>query len=238
MGKSEKSIIKFIVEQHTRLSAIIRYNNTPKIVGESVAEHSYYVTFLAMVLADYVREQGMTIDKERVMEMALVHDLEEIISGDIIRVLKSGGFKSELDRMNEKSMQHMTEGLAGAYAARYYSCWKEAKDKLTKEALLVDLSDLCSAIIYCIREIHLGNNYFKEILEYCIGLLPAFFKKIPEVKKLLQELSSYCLSYLKEDEKLYDSINSAVRRFYEYGTEDEEKEGSSGGNRKSEKEIL
>ena len=48
---------------------------------ESVAEHSFRVGVLAMVLAD---KFGYRLDKEKLMKMALLHDLGELVTGDIV----------------------------------------------------------------------------------------------------------------------------------------------------------
>ncbi len=46
---------------------------------ESIAEHSFRVGVLAMVLADELK-----INKEKLMKMALIHDLGETSTGDIV----------------------------------------------------------------------------------------------------------------------------------------------------------
>lgn len=46
---------------------------------ESVAEHSFRVGVLAMVLAG-----RLNVDKEKLMKMALLHDLGELVTGDIV----------------------------------------------------------------------------------------------------------------------------------------------------------
>ena len=46
---------------------------------ESVAEHSFRVGVLAMVLAD-----KLEANKEKLMKMSLIHDLGEIFTGDIV----------------------------------------------------------------------------------------------------------------------------------------------------------
>ena len=160
------NLVKFVFGQHNRLSCIKRYNNTPKLSEESVAEHSYYVAFISMLIADYLSiEKDIIIDVEELLRMALLHDIEEIISGDIIKVLKSGGFKEELAKMNEKSMHFLVDGL-GEQGKYYLNSWGLAKDKMSLEAKIVDLVDWLAIVIYCVKEIHLGNKYFIEILEY------------------------------------------------------------------------
>lgn len=48
---------------------------------ESVAEHSFRVGVLAMVLT---HELGYDLDQHKLMTMALLHDLGEVITGDIV----------------------------------------------------------------------------------------------------------------------------------------------------------
>ena len=48
---------------------------------ESVSEHTFHVTFLAWALADRERD----LDRNRVLELALVHDLAEVRTGDLPR---------------------------------------------------------------------------------------------------------------------------------------------------------
>jgi len=210
----EKNLIKFIFEQHNRLSCIMRFNNTPRLASESVCEHSYYVAFLSMLVGDYLEQEGLKFDKTRLLRMALLHDVEEIISGDIIKVLKSGGFKKELDKMNVSSMEFLT-GVLGEEGETYFTLWQEAKRKETLEAKIIDLIDMVACVLYSVKEIHLGNKYFKEILEYVVKKVLKFSQKIPEAKNFIRELTDYALGYLLEDKKIYDAINRAVR-IYDY----------------------
>lgn len=48
---------------------------------ESVAEHSFRVGVMAMVLSDKL---GIPLNKEKLMKMALLHDLGEVITGDVV----------------------------------------------------------------------------------------------------------------------------------------------------------
>jgi 5'-deoxynucleotidase YfbR-like HD superfamily hydrolase len=208
----EKGIIKFLVEQQTRLSCIIRYNNTPKVNGESVAEHSYFVAMMTMLIADYlVAEHNMKIDTLKLMKMSLLHDVEEIISGDIIKVLKTAGFKTELEKMNERSMQYLTGILESRQGQDYYDLWHETKSKASIESQLVDFADWLAVLVYSIREAHLGNKYFEEILEYGIRSFQKFRLSIPATAKLVDEITTYTKSYLSRDPLLVDDINKAVR---------------------------
>jgi 5'-deoxynucleotidase YfbR-like HD superfamily hydrolase len=49
----------------------------------NIAEHQYLVTFIAWQLALYLKEKGANINIQRVMEISMVHDVGEILGGDI-----------------------------------------------------------------------------------------------------------------------------------------------------------
>lgn len=48
---------------------------------ESVAEHSFRTGVIAMVLSDKV---GNNLNKDKLIKMALIHDIGEIITGDVV----------------------------------------------------------------------------------------------------------------------------------------------------------
>lgn len=213
---NEKNLIKFIFEHHTRLSCILRFNNTPRVVSENVAEHSYYVTFLAMIMGDYLEKRGVKLDKLRLLQMGLFHDAEETISGDILAPIKQGEFRKVLDKENTKNIKLLTTDLEGG--KKYSNLWRETVDEKTLEAKIIKLVDKMSCIIYCIREIHLGNKYFRAILECEATNILEYSKRIPNATKFVAEAVNYTLSYLSGDKEIYDAINKAVR-VYDYAGE-------------------
>jgi len=211
-----KNLIKFIFEHHTRLSCILRFNNTPRIVSENVAEHSYYVAFLSMLIGDYLESRGVRIDKLKLLQMALLHDIEEAVSGDILAPIKQGVFRKVLDKENIKNIAMLTGGLGDG--EKYSKLWREVVDEKTLESKIIKLMDRMSCIIYCIREIHLGNKYFRAILECEAKNILKYANKIPNAARFVAEAVNYTLSYLSGDEEIYDAINKAVR-IYDYAGE-------------------
>lgn len=208
-----RNLVKFIFEHHTRLSCILRFNNTPRIASENVAEHSYYVAFLSMLIGDYLESKGSNIDRLRLLQMALLHDIEEAVSGDILAPIKRGAFKEELNKENIKNIMVLTGGLENG--EKYATLWREAGSEQTLESKIIKLMDRLSCIIYCIREIHLGNKYFSAILECEAKSILKYASKIPNATKFIAEAVNYTLSYISGDEEIYDAINKAVR-VYDY----------------------
>lgn len=210
----EKDMIRFIFEQHNRLSCIFRFNNVPRLAPQSVAEHSYRVAFLSMLIADDLIDRGMLVDKLRLLEMGMLHDIEEIVSGDIIKILKQGRFKKELDKLNEQNASGIT-CLLGTRGDEYFALWKEAKDGRTLEAKVIGFCDMVDRIVYCLKEAHLGNNYLRELLEFEAKRLHDWISVLPQLTSFIEELSKYALMYLKGDPEILEGINKAVR-VYDY----------------------
>src|SRR5687768_18593620 len=50
---------------------------------ESIADHSYGVAFVTMLLVDAVRAEDVNVDGELALRMALVHDTPEARTGDV-----------------------------------------------------------------------------------------------------------------------------------------------------------
>src|SRR2546423_2254696 len=55
--------------------------------AESVAAHSYGVALSAMLLADECAARGVEVNTERVLRIALLHDLAETRTGDMPRTV-------------------------------------------------------------------------------------------------------------------------------------------------------
>ncbi len=210
-----KNTIKFIFEHHTRLSCLVRFNNTPRLVHENVAEHSYYVASLAMLVADYLELQGVKLDTLRLLKMALFHDIEEAVSGDIIAPIKRGKFAEELRKLNREDVTFLMKGLTNE--KEYCELWNETERQITLEAKVIKLVDRLSCGIYCIREIHLGNKYFRAILEHETANMLNLAKRIPKMVDFVKEFIAYILKYLSGDKQALDNINKAVRIFDDAG---------------------
>ena len=97
---------------------------------ESVAEHSFRVSVLTMVIAD-----PLGLDKEKLMKMALVHDLGEVITGDIVW---SRGQLIDLKKRNEKENKEK-EGIKDIFKliktdAEYVKVFTEMIERTSEEA--------------------------------------------------------------------------------------------------------
>ncbi len=84
---------EFLRILHTaeKLKCQTRHCDTTSGRRESVAEHSWRLALMAMLLASPMRAEIPGIDMDRVIRMCLIHDLGEAFTGDIPVFEKTAG---------------------------------------------------------------------------------------------------------------------------------------------------
>lgn len=107
---------------------------------ESIAEHSFGVCLVATLLIDDLRARGMTVDGERVLRMAIVHDAAEAFTGDIPMPAKT----DKLDAALEEAEALL---LASVLSEAQLELWKEAEAGKTLEARIVKAADKVQMLI-------------------------------------------------------------------------------------------
>src|SRR3954471_15529873 len=66
---------------------------------ESIADHSFGVALVTMLLVDAVRAEGHAVDGEKALRMALVHDAPEARTGDVPMPVKTAALDAALTAM-------------------------------------------------------------------------------------------------------------------------------------------
>ncbi|HEV2764239.1 MAG TPA: HD family hydrolase [Pyrinomonadaceae bacterium] len=133
--------------------------------AESVASHSYGVALAAMLLADEVRARGVEVDVERVLRVALLHDLAETRTGDMPRTVAEY-YGAELRRRAERAaFDDIVRGLGAERAAPYSRLHEDYEERASLEARLVkaaDIIDLLAQALYFERAGSRGLDEFWE----------------------------------------------------------------------------
>ena len=106
---------------------------------ESVAEHSWRVALMAMLMKDEFPE----LDIDRVIRMCLVHDIGEAITGDIPTFLKTGADETREEELLFAWVRTLPEPFAGEMDALY----REMAARQTPEAKLYKALDNLEAVI-------------------------------------------------------------------------------------------
>jgi len=102
---------------------------------ESVAEHTYSTAILSMIFSDL---HGF--DTEKIIKMALLHDLAESIIGDIIPDYIA---INEKVRKENIAMKQILKNLPDKIAEPYFEIWDEYQKNSSQESrLLHDIDKL------------------------------------------------------------------------------------------------
>ncbi|XP_046891148.1 HD domain-containing protein 2 [Hypomesus transpacificus] len=145
---------------------------------ESVSDHMYRMSMMALTITD------TSVNKERCMKLALVHDMAECIVGDITPADNIS--KAEKHRREEEAMHQITGLLPEGLKKEIYDLWEEYESQCTSEAKLVKEFDLLEMILQ-------AHEY--ELLEKTPGRLQEFFDSTqgrfhhPDVLQLLHSLN-------------------------------------------------
>ncbi len=122
---------------------------------ESVAAHSFGVAFIAMLLADRARGRGLQVDVERLLRMALLHDLTEARTGDLPSTIKSYFEPAALRSADERVAAAMLEKL-GSLGESYLELWRACEHRTGLEARIVKAADKLDLLLQA-REYEKGG---------------------------------------------------------------------------------
>lgn len=115
--------------------------------GESVADHSFRVALMAMVLADMRK-----LDTEKIMRMALLHDLGESIIGDWDALqTKLDGRQAEKQQKEDEALRKILALLPKDIESKYLETLKELSARETEESKLFRQLDRLETILQAIE---------------------------------------------------------------------------------------
>lgn len=122
-----------------RLKDTTRHCTSSQGRPESVAEHSWRLSLMAMLL----RREFPELDIDRVVDMCLVHDLGECFTGDIPVFMKTDSDRDTEDSLLARWVGTLPPGVSEDMAALY----AEMDAQKTPEAKLYKALDKLEAVI-------------------------------------------------------------------------------------------
>lgn len=133
-------ILEFL-RKAENLKNTLRSAHTTKGRHESTAEHSWRLSLLVLIIASNF--EG--INRERLLKLAIVHDLGEAVCGDIPAVLQSDiTEKSVLER---EGMSTLCADLPFDLQAELLELWDEYEGASTPESCIIKALDKLETII-------------------------------------------------------------------------------------------
>ena len=144
--------------------------------SESVAEHSYMMSVMAMILSDL-----KNLDSEKIIKMTILHDWAESKIGDFMPEEIGYDKKSELETY---AMMEILETLPAQIKAQYETLWNEFLVRETTEARLVHELDKLEMALQ-------GKIYEKQadperVKPFIISAVEQIID--PDVKKVLVDI--------------------------------------------------
>ena len=122
---------------------------------ESVADHSYVTAIMSMVFSDTVG-----LNTEKILKMALLHDMAESITGDFT--------PEDISKENKKIVENEVMGeilskLPSKLGDEYKTIWTEYVQENSKEASLMHEIDRFEMAIQAVK--YSSEGFSKEILK-------------------------------------------------------------------------
>ena len=127
-------ILDFTYPDVMRMMVIKRWGIISMTRTQSVAEHSYNVAMMALNI--YNNSRCLDASVERILILALTHDLPEIHTGDIPMSLKTDDIKQAVKEYENANYPKL-------------SAFKRQSKEI--ELLVVKIADIMEAITYCRR---------------------------------------------------------------------------------------
>ena len=135
------NVYEYLEILHTaeKLKDTLRHCTTSNRRTESVAEHSWRIAFMAML----VKHEFTDMDIEKVIKMCLIHDMGECFTGDIPTFVKTSDDRKTEDILLYKWIKTLPKDIKNDFTALF----DEINAQVTKEAKLFKALDKLEALI-------------------------------------------------------------------------------------------
>ena len=174
-----KELLK-AMEVAVRLKDTTRHCYTEKGRRESVAEHCWLMTLMALLL----RHEFPGADMDKVIRMCLIHDLGETFTGDIPTFEKN----AEEEEREQALLNGWIDSLPGDISAEFRELFREMEARQTEEAKIYKALDGLEAVFQHNRsdlstwlplEYELNQTYAQDRVQ--------FSEYLTQLRQLLRE---------------------------------------------------
>lgn len=193
----------------SRVRNVIRFSNSTRIKDESVAEHSFFAAYYSLVLGHVLQTcEDVTLDFGVLLSRALVHDLDESITGDFVRHFKyeDPELHERLDHASSCLMSCAFDSTCYDISNVLHELWKTAKTPSTIEGDIMAFADFLSVLSYVMNEIDCGNRKLIMQLDDMYAYAKSFrermiFRHYEEPKMWLAQVMSILNKYIGREGK-------------------------------------
>ena len=170
-------MLKVINDVTGKMSALDRFSQTRLVNPESVLEHTGWVCMCSYFITQELLSRGEIISMAEVLSKAVLHDIEEIVIGDISAPTKyaNQGITNEIKALEHHAADSIFAELPHPIAN--LNLWAEAKQG--KSGLIVHISDKLAVVYKAHQEIRLFSNLMMKA--NVTQLLPAVQALRPKI---------------------------------------------------------
>jgi len=163
--------------------------NIPLSEVEDVAQHTFDVAAMTLLLAGELERGGKKLDVGRALSIAVVHDWAESEFGDFpYTALKHLGPAGTKKRIEKRILDEILGKLSNK--EKYLKFWREYSEKRTTEAKLVHAADYLSMLVQAVKYRERGNRSreLDELWRVVCDDIKPYTEEFPVVKELITEL--------------------------------------------------
>lgn len=135
----------------SRMRFVRRYSGVPVLFPENLAEHVAAVSMYCFHIGVWVEETHEVIFWDRLMAFALMHDVEEAITGDIPRAAKL------VSDQAKQACKDLAREAAWSMGPSTYNTWMQSKDPTMIEGKIVIFADYLAVLGFLTQELRAGN---------------------------------------------------------------------------------
>lgn len=147
---------------------------------DTVANHSYFVAVYTHMISRVIKWEG---PRTYLMFAALMHDLEETITGDLVSPIKKHILDEE--RMAEY-VDHKIFQSMGGLAIEYSDLMEACSTKHTEEAdAIIKAADRLDALLFLIMEERRGNTVVSALTRDAFAKLEAAWRDLPAERSVI-----------------------------------------------------
>jgi putative hydrolase of HD superfamily len=185
MERQIASILK-VLTLAERLKFELRHSYTSSGRQESVAEHTWRMSLMAVLIEPLLKQK---VDTARLLKMIIIHDLVEAEASDIsaLDVLRNPEIKTEKIEKEKQAIENLKSVLKETNGQEIYNLFYEFEEKETYEARVANALDKL--------EVQLQHNHadfatWEEIeyeMSYMMDQHVLFDETLFELKKQIEE---------------------------------------------------
>lgn len=182
---TEVSRIKYLY----KMKGVFRYGQSrdPHQRAESNAEHLYGMMVLCNYFLPYEDPEG-TMDKQRIYDLIMVHDIDEIESGDIISYEKTDEDRAQA----QQDLETALETIPTVLHADYRALIREYEEQATPEARFTKALDKAEP------SFEVFDRYGKELLHKMQTTHEQHFRNKHSLVEPYPVLYQFCMTIIDE----------------------------------------